>query len=156
MSWVTNALQCGTRQQCRERSQIFNRIEADLHNLYPSRTDLNSARSSHRFGLIRGEKRDFGSCDFEIDRRARVAEPAAEVRGTIARAMFYMASQYRDQGLIIFSRSARLLQDWHNDHPPSIQEQQRNRRIAAIQGNSNPFIDEPELVNQFMAAGKFD
>lgn len=156
MSWVTNALNCGTRQQCRTRSSIFNRIEADLHNLYPSRTDINQARSSHRFGMVRGERRDYGACDFEINRRARVAEPAPEARGMIARAMFYMAVQYHDQGLVIFSRSAHLLRDWHTMYPPTEQEKRRNQRIAEIQGNSNLFIDEPERVDQLFAEGFFD
>lgn len=156
MSWVTNALDCGTRQQCRQRSTVFNRIEADLHNLYPARTDINSARSSHRFGTINGERRDFGACDFEVNRRGRVAEPAPEARGIVARAMFYMAAKYKDQGLVIFSRSARQLQEWHNQHPPTEEEKRRNHRIAALQGNSNLFIEKPEALNELMADGYFD
>ena len=34
MSWVTKPLDCGTRNQCRNNSDVFNKIEADLHNLY--------------------------------------------------------------------------------------------------------------------------
>lgn len=59
MSWVTNALDCGTRNQCRRSNEQFNRIEADLHNLYPARTDVNQDRASFRFGDVTGENRAY-------------------------------------------------------------------------------------------------
>ena len=55
MSWVTRALSCGTRQQCRNTSKMFNRIEADMHNLFPALSEVNSARSSFSFTKIGGE-----------------------------------------------------------------------------------------------------
>lgn len=156
MSWVTNALDCGTRNQCRNNSSMFNRIEADLHNLYPARTKVNSSRASFRFGEVRGEARRFGqACDFEVDHRARVAEPRPAVRGEVARAMFYMAMQYREQGLTIFARSGKILQGWHNEDPPTEQERRRNDKIAQLQGTSNPFVDEPEHLNTLIGQGYF-
>lgn len=144
MGWVTHALQCGTRKQCRQGSKQFNRIEADLHNLYPSLTRINQARGSFRFGLISGERRQFGSsCDFEVSQRQRQVEPADEVRGDIARAMLYMEKTYASSGLEIFNRQREMLVDWHFDDPPSDQEKVRNDRIEKIQGNRNPFIDNP-------------
>ena len=156
MSWVTNALNCGTRTQCRERSELFNRIEADLHNLYPSLTKVNSARASFRFGEVRGESRRYGQqCDFEINHRARVAEPRPAVRGEVARAMFHMAYVYREHGLEIFARSGKLLQQWHNEDRPTAAEIERNDRIELLQGSRNLFIDEPERLNQMISEGYF-
>ncbi len=132
MGWVTNALDCGTRKQCRSNSDRFNRIEADLHNLYPSRVDVNDARSAYRFGEVPGERRAFGECDFEADESKRIAEPRPASRGEIARAMFYMKEEY---GLIIFRRSGELLNEkWRND------------RIEQIQGTRNMFVDDPGLA----------
>lgn len=151
MSWVTNALNCGKRKQCRSNSELFNLIEADLHNLYPSRSDVNQQRSSFRFGEVRGEPRRFGSqCDFEVNHRARVVEPAPEVRGEVARAMFYMAYQYRDHRLEIFKKQARLLLQWHQEDPPSELEKRRNDVIEKLQGSRNLFIDQPERLEQLM------
>ncbi len=151
MSWVTNALDCGKRKQCRAKSAQFNKIEADLHNLFPARTDVNRARDSFRFGEIQGESRDYGQdCDFETDWRRRMAEPRNEVRGDIARAMFYMADEYRDQGLEIFKKQAQLLARWHNDDPPSSGEVRRNDRIEKIQGNRNRFVDDPGALNKMI------
>jgi len=119
MSWATNSLNCGTRNQCRENSKQFNQVEADLHNLYPSRSDVNQERSSFAFAEIAGEKREFGrDCDFEVDRSRRLVEPAPQVRGDVARSMFYMAYQYRNYGLKLFDRQTKLLQQWHNSDLP--------------------------------------
>ena len=156
MSWVSNGLKCGKRKQCRQSSPMFNKIEADLHNLFPAKSKINQERSSYRFAEIPGEKRKFGSCDFEVDYYRRSVEPREEVRGDIARAMFYMADRYKDQGLVIFKRQAKLLIEWHRKDPPNQAELERNERIKLLQGWSNPFIDSPELLNTVYKQGNFD
>lgn len=156
MSWATRALNCGKRKQCRNNSELFNLIEADLHNLYPARSDVNQDRSSFRFGEIQGERRAYGKqCDFEVDPRARVAEPAPEVRGEVARSMFYMAYQYKEQGLEIFKKQALMLAKWHKSDPPSAAERRRNDIIEKLQGNRNPFIDQPERLDELIKNGEF-
>jgi len=155
MSWATRALSCGKRKQCRVSSDLFNFIEADMHNLYPARSDVNQDRSSYRFGEISGERRAYGQqCDFEIDTRARVAEPAAEVRGEVARAMFYMAYQYQEHGLEIFKKQSQMLAKWHASDPPNAAEKRRNDIIEKLQGNRNPFIDTPELLDELLTSGQ--
>lgn len=144
MAWVTNALKCGRRKQCRERSDRFNQIEADLHNLYPSRSDVNYARSAMSFGEVPGEKRWSGGCDFEVDERARIVEPRPAARGEIARAMFYMRDTY---GLVIFKRLGNTLKEWNRQDPVSAFERQRNDAIEKIQGTRNKYIDHPELID---------
>lgn len=144
MSWVTRALQCGRRNECRKRSAQFNRIEADLHNLYPARADINQERSSMAFGIVRGERRRYGQCDFEVNHRKRRAEPRPAARGKIARAMFYMADRYR---LKLFPRQRRLLQQWNRAHPPGAEEKRRNDVIQRLQGQRNPYIDNPSLAD---------
>lgn len=156
MSWATNGLNCGTRKQCRARSAQFNLIEADMHNLYPSRSDVNQQRSSFRFGEVRGEQRKFGQqCDFEVDYRARVAEPAPNVRGDVARSMFHMAYTYKSQGLELFEKQARLLLKWHKADPPTLAEQKRNDAIEKLTGHRNLFIDEPEKIEELMSERYF-
>lgn len=141
MAWVTRELDCGTRRECRRNNQHFNHIEADLHNLYPSRMDLNDERGNLPFGMVKGEQRRFGECDFEIDARQRIIEPRPAARGEIARAMFYMADSYQ---LKIFNRQAKLLNRWHREDPPDAAEHRRNDLIEQLQGTRNPYIDEPE------------
>ena len=139
MGWVTHTLNCGRRKECRRNSDLFNQIEADLHNLYPARSDINEERSSIAFGMISGEKRKFGSCDFEVQhRRPRLVEPREHVRGNIARAMFYMADTY---DLTLFDKQIETLEKWNKADPVDEFEQQRNDKIQSIQGNRNPYID---------------
>ncbi len=145
MSWVTRALHCGRRSECRNISARFNHIEADLHNLYPAKHAINDARGSYRFGIVAGEPREFGSCDFEVDERARATEPRPASRGEIARAMFYMQNEY---GLEIFRRQAELLRRWHWEDPVNDVERRRNDVIEQLQGTRNPFVDDPNLVDK--------
>ena len=113
-SWIAYSLRCGKRNQCRMNSPQFNIIEADLHNLYPSRTDVNKARNNYMFTVIRGEQRSFGSCDFEFDERARMAEPSPAARGRVARAMLYMSDKY---DLYLKHKQKSLLQAWDRKYP---------------------------------------
>ena len=145
MSWVVTAEKCGNRERCRETSPRFNRIEADMHNLYPARKVINKARGSLPYGDVEGEARRFGSCDFEIDHRGRKVEPRPASRGNIARAMFYMNDTY---GLRIYNRQGRLLKKWHEEDPPDREERRRNALIEKVQGTRNRFIDQPGLADR--------
>jgi deoxyribonuclease-1 len=90
--------------------------------------------------MIPGERRDFGRCDFEVTEAA--AEPTDGVRGDIARTVRYMVWAY--EGRIDLSRAeAELLESWDAADPVDEWECKRCRRIAAIQGNENPFVAEP-------------
>ena len=137
MSWVGKHLRCGDRSQCRRNNQQFNRIEADMHNLYPSLKDINRARSSFAFAIIPGEKRFIQECDFEVDEQKRKIEPRDEVLGNIARSMLYMEQQYE---LEIFQKQRQLLLQWHQQDPVDEAERKRHQLIQSLQGNTNPFI----------------
>ncbi len=144
MSWVMKKLNCPDRNSCRQ-SRTFSRIEADLHNLYPSRRDINQIRSSFPFGIVRGERRQYGQCDFEFDKRSRIVEPRPEVRGEIARAMFYMHERY---DVRLHRRMGKLLKQWNRQDPPDAFERRRNDSIEKIQGSRNRFIDQPAAADR--------
>ncbi|MFQ5988465.1 MAG: endonuclease I family protein [Candidatus Methylomirabilales bacterium] len=143
-SWMAAFLGCGSREQCRTTSERFNRMEADLHNLFPVRADLKQARSNFRFGTVEGELREFGECNFERDKESHVVEPRPVTRGNIARTIFYMHKEY---GLPIDSRDVDLLKQWNRDDPPNCNEMRRNNVIEEIQGTRNRFIDHPKWVD---------
>ncbi|MES9855622.1 MAG: endonuclease [Sedimenticola sp.] len=145
MSWAMRAEGCRSRKSCRKKSSRFNRIEADMHNLYPARQEINKARSSFPFSIIKGERRQFGGCDFEVDKRQRKIEPRPEARGNIARAMFHMYDSY---GVKIFRNQGKLLKRWHRQDPPDKNERRRNDRIHKLQGTRNRFIDEPKAADR--------
>jgi deoxyribonuclease-1 len=138
MAWVKKELKCGTRKQCRERSSRFNRIEMDMHNLYPSDKGANQERLAYAFAEIPGEKWWREDCDLEIDKHKRLAEPREAVRGDIARAALYMEERW---GIPIYQRQRSLLLRWHQEDLPDAHEHWRNDQIEAYQGNRNPWID---------------
>ncbi|HIP81381.1 MAG TPA: endonuclease I [Leucothrix mucor] len=155
MAWVVRDLvkqkKCVDRRDCRKKSKRFNRIESDLHNLYPSRRDLNMLRGSYRFGNIKGELRLFGGYDFEINPQARLIEPTPASQGEVARSMFYMADAY---DLKIFTKQSNTLAYWNKVDQPSNEEKRRNDLIEELQGTRNHFIDHPKAIETLLNTKK--
>ena len=54
------------RACCAKVDKTFKRIEADLHNLTPAVGELNGDRSNQPYGIVEGEPREYGACNFEI------------------------------------------------------------------------------------------
>ncbi|MEZ4288211.1 MAG: endonuclease [Polyangiales bacterium] len=124
------------RDCCRAVDAEFRQMEGDLHHLVPAEVNINSVRSSHDFGIVAGEAREFGTCDFEDD--GDFAEPAPHLRGNIARIFFYYESVY---GMTLTSQERTTMTQWNLDDPVDEDELDRNDRIEAIQGNRNPYVD---------------
>lgn len=127
----------GGRDHCLKVDPVFKIAYSDLHNLTPAVGSINAARSNHVPGLIEGEERKYGGCDFEVDTERDVFEPYGHVRGDVARAYFYMEYMY---GIPISEGQRRVFHLWNQQDPVEEWEVTRNDRIKAIQGNSNPFV----------------
>ncbi len=125
------------RRCAHKTNELYRYIESDLYNLYPEIGELNADRSNYRYGIIAGEKRHYGSCDFEVE--GRVAEPRPEIRGDIARIYFYMESAYPNRG-IVGDKQRRLFETWDKEDPVDAAECDRARRIEKIQGNANDYV----------------
>lgn len=120
-------------------------MEADLHNLYPIRLDLSNAFHDAEYGEIEGEDWRIEDCDFE--RKNGIIEPRPLARGNVARSMFYMHKRYN---LPVKKGTLEILKNWNREDPPSRQESIRNSKIELIQGNRNPFIDDPSLADKLI------
>ena len=134
------------RKCCSRISDKFKMMQADMHNLFPSIGEVNGDRSNHPFGDIPDEPRVYGQCDFELrknlGRKGKIAEPTEAIRGDIARAYFYMSSQY---DVLIPGEYKEILSQWNLSDPPDDWEIERNDLIEAVQGNRNRFVDEVGL-----------
>ena len=90
-------------------------------------------------------------------------EPRDEVKGDVARMIFYMAVRYEgangepdlevndkvDNGSDPFMGKVSVLKEWNEADPVDAFEANRNEVIfSEIQHNRNPFIDHPEWVNE--------
>ena len=132
-------MQCwqkGGRRLCK-KDPVFKKMESDLHNLVPAIGEVNGDRSNYKFGMIEGEMRSYGSCDVEINFKAKRVEPRPEVRGDIARIYFYMRDRYR---LRLSHQQEQLLKAWSKVDPVDSWEIKKNKRVLKIQGNSNPYV----------------
>ena len=121
---------------------------ADVHNLRPADISFNSQRSSKKFADGSGNAGDVSGGWY----------PGDEWKGDVARMMMYMYIRYGNQCLpsnvaIGATNSSdnnmiQLLLEWNAEDPVSDFEKQRNPIIQNLQGNRNPFIDNPAFATQ--------
>ena len=129
--WVVHG-----RDNCERNDPAAQAMIFDLHNLVPSIGQVNALRSNDRYGEISGEAGYFGSC--KIEDGSGVFEPADTERGDVARIWLYMM---RRHGVVIPEDELSMFLRWHKDDPVSDWERERNRRVEAIQGNGNPYVE---------------
>ena len=111
----------------------------DLHNLVPTIGQVNGDRSNHPYGIVDGEVRKYGSCDFELGSSPIVAEPNPNIRGNAARTWLYMSDTW---GIPLTQTERDMFKEWDEADPIDEWEKVRNGRIEEIQGNTNPFVTE--------------
>lgn len=132
----------------------------DAHHLRPSTTKINSTRSNKDFGEVPNATPDaYGNKTNNV-----LFEPRDEVKGDIARMMFYMETRYGSNtkyNLKLVNSQTTSASDlngrfgnletlikWHYDDPVSKEEIYRNNVIFDnYQHNRNPYIDHPEYVD---------
>lgn len=122
---------------------------ADAHNLRPCDAQRNSSRSNRKFADGSGNSGATSSGDWY---------PGDEWKGDVARMMMYMYLRYGNQSLPINvgvgttvasdSNMILLFLEWNAEDPVSDLEKQRNPVLEVLQGNRNPFIDNPALATQ--------
>lgn len=142
-SWIASHFGCYNRETC--PIDTYHHAAADLHNLWPARADINRHRGNLHFGTISGEGERIRTdvCpDFERigTNQNGIVEPRDEVKGDIARSMFYMELAY---GLPL-KRMRKMLLQWDTQDPVDEEELRRNKVIKKIQKRSNPFIGKIE------------
>lgn len=141
---------------------------SDLHNLRAADMNVNSARGNKLY-----DESDRTDPRFKEPAHAEAPatstdgdswEPPDEVKGDIARALFYMDVRYEGGGVgdpqlvltddlvrinsaaTFMGRVSTLIQ-WHRTDPVDAEEFARNDTVwTKYQGNRNPFVDHPEWV----------
>jgi len=143
--WVSGASQCVDkagrpfkgRSCCMIADPAFAMAATDPVNLVPAIGEVNGDRLDFLFGEIAGERRDYGQCNMEIDRQAKIAEPPDNRRGDIGRIWAYMSKAY---GLTLPRQTAILYSDWIASDPVSDEEIRINRAIEREGHRPNPFV----------------
>ncbi|MCF1420310.1 endonuclease [Mangrovimonas futianensis] len=118
----------------------------DVHNLRACDGDMNSSKGNRLFEDSTGNSHITNSGEWY---------PGDEWKGDVARIIMYMYLRYPTQcsanntasSLNTFSTEMPdVFLDWNQQDPVSEVEIQRNDVLEGLQGNRNPFIDNPYLA----------
>jgi endonuclease I len=136
----------------------------DIHHLRPTDASVNSAKNNRDFDYGVDQYID-GSGPTQCYTDTDIWEPRDEVKGDVARMIFYMATRYEgengevDLEIVDYVNTAGSTNEpyygklstllvWHANDPVDSWEQNRNDIIYySYQGNRNPYIDHPEYLN---------
>lgn len=132
-----------------------NAADFDLHNLAPTREDVNSSRGS----IILRDNPDAETQRWFTQHLTLNAppndsldvfsewinlvgfEPREDYKGDAARIYFYLAAVWANQiDQAYFEEQRATLCDWHAADPISAREWEISRRIREFQGTHNPFV----------------
>ena len=128
----------------------------DAHHIRPTDVSVNSSRGNLDFDNGGQQHDEATDCYFDDDSW----EPRDEVKGDVARMIFYMEVRYKGSSSQIdlevvdevdtypaaeHGKLSTLL-DWHQQDPPDDFEINRNEVVYGYQENRNPFIDHPDFV----------
>jgi len=120
---------------------------ADAHHVRPSDISMNSWRGNKKFTDATGHARAIDDDTWY---------PGDEWKGDVARIIMYLYLRYGTQCLpsrvgtgpaVDNDRDMlQLFLEWNAEDPPSALEDMRNDYLEGLQGNRNPFIDNPYLA----------
>ena len=139
--------------------------KSDMHHLYPTRGNVNSSRGNKPFDEINDDQTDkWWRLDYyetsipnqfidefsEVDNDNEKFEPKEDVKGNIARSMFYFYTIYNDvANQNFFDIQKDILYEWHKQDPVDEIELSRTYAIAGYQNNiPNPFVLDSSLVKR--------
>jgi M6 family metalloprotease-like protein len=143
---------------------------SDLFHLYPTDKYVNNQRSNNEFGEVStgttySNGSMLGNNTYTGSSGATAFEPIDEYKGDFARSYFYLATRYASSisgwttspmidgddsdsdGSVFEEWALNMLIEWHTNDPVSQKEMTRNDAIYLKQNNRNPFIDNPDYVN---------
>jgi endonuclease I len=171
--------QCGdynSESDCYNREHSFPKswfddaspMYTDLNHIFPTDGYVNNRRGNYAFGETNnpswtsqnGSK--VGSSSVS-GFSGTVFEPIDEYKGDFARAHLYMAVRYYGEdsswpggdmtdGSQPKEWALDMLLQWHSDDPVSQKETDRNNQVFNLQGNRNPFIDEPAFADRIWSS----
>lgn len=134
----------------------------DLFNLMPSDATANSRKSNYGMGTVAVVDYDNGCIKVGKGTEGfAVWQPSNEWKGDFARDYMYMVTAYQDyewtanaalksleQGdyPTLKAWAQKLYIQWAKEDPVSGVETKRNNEVYKIQGNRNPYVDFPNLM----------
>ena len=150
-----------------EANEANDPMYTDLHHVISTDAVANDTRSNYIYDEVKNATwtNNLGSkLGTSMNWYNQTAfEPVDEYKGDIARVYFYMLTCYMDQNFAVNAKGKKyfsytngvcefqpqalaLMLKWHRQDPVSEKEVVRNAKVSDLQGNVNPFVVEPDLV----------
>lgn len=130
---------------------------ADIHHLRPTNPSTNSSRGNTPYGVVSHTENNrkkisisgHGIVDYGYANKTYF-EPLDEVKGDVARIVFYLLVRYKESDSYSITKVAQsidILLEWNDLDPVDSLERTRNEEAFKIQGNRNPFIDYSDFAD---------
>jgi hypothetical protein len=144
----------------------------DMYNNFPTPLGSKGVKADYAPGIVSNSTFDNGTWSvgwgvFDGENR-HLWQPPVGYEGDFARVMLYMLTVYSaafpplgvnvglytasPKWLGVSEAGIRLLLAWHNADAVSDLERHRNDVVESVQGNRNPFVDYPELIEYLWGA----
>lgn len=137
-------------------------MKSDIHHLRPCKSNVNSSRGNKPYNESNDNQTQTWywleyqqsnppnqNRDKYSESASGVFEPREEVKGDIARAIFYFYTMYSNVADDnFFEEQKDILYDWHQDDPINQSEVNRTWDIADYQDYPNPFILDETLIQR--------
>ncbi|MEQ9091943.1 MAG: endonuclease [Balneola sp.] len=147
-------------------------MRGDIHHIFPTRIEANSARGSLPFGespdnqttkWFRNSSELTSTPSSNIDEYSELLggslfEVREDHKGNTARAIFYFWTIYQDESNVgddasFFNGMKDVLLAWHDLDPVDQAEVDRSLGAESAQGNRNPFVHDTTLVRRAYFGG---
>ncbi|EAX95448.1 secreted nuclease, putative [Trichomonas vaginalis G3] len=134
---------------------------SDLHHLISAPCKLNNKRGNYKFGNFSYDQvacwcinndcttnKPYNPDDYSCLSKSNHWMPRVSDRGEVARAVLYWFTMYDDKDVKMEQvGDLQTFINWAKTYPPSEHEINRNNLVNQYQGNVNPYIVDPSLVD---------
>lgn len=134
-------------RSCAEKTnKEYQLMQSDVYNLIPAIWELNAIRSNHSYLEIAGEKKEYWTCDFEVqkvkvNKTTNVSiEPPNNIKGDAARIYRYMEKTYWFK--LISDKNKKIFDYWEKIDPVDKKECEIYKLKKAIQNNKMFILEE--------------
>lgn len=139
---LLNQFSCNNFASCYKKTDFF-KIWNDMHQVFAVTAHSHKA---HRNRTIQNARTAHPSNHCGYKTTLAHIEPPNHAKGKVARALLYLHQTYQ----LPITTNIATLKEWHLAYPPQEEELERNEKVFAVQGNRNPFISNPNLINRLV------
>ena len=136
-------------------------MKSDMHHLRPCKTNVNSSRGHNPFGEVNTNQNHWYWLEYDLtnpptqnideysESASNLFEPREDMKGDIARTIFYFYTMYSDVADDDFFEIQKdILYDWHQIDSITSEEIIRTNKISEYQDYPNPFIIDDSLIQR--------